>query len=122
MQNLDEKPSECGMDSHLPRLKEWLDFHMMVGIEHFYIYDNSMNASAEVWEIVRPYAEKGYATYHSWPYKVSFHYYYFFQMIRCFFEGVLFGWGGGGLRFELFEGPLLVMSYEPSLLPVRVFF
>jgi hypothetical protein len=30
----------CGTASHLPRVKEWLDFHAMVGVQHFYFYDN----------------------------------------------------------------------------------
>jgi hypothetical protein len=30
----------CGTASHLGRVKEWLDYHAMVGVQHFYFYDN----------------------------------------------------------------------------------
>jgi hypothetical protein len=43
MDQLADQPwqqQECGKDSHLPRVKEWLDYHVMVGIDHFYFYDH----------------------------------------------------------------------------------
>jgi len=44
-----------------PNLQEWLDFHLSVGVEHFYLYDNgSSDGSAEV---LYPYIESGKVTY-----------------------------------------------------------
>ncbi|MEI6127985.1 MAG: glycosyltransferase family 92 protein [Pseudomonadota bacterium] len=46
-------------------LKEWLEFHKMVGVEHFYLYDN--DSSDETADVVRPYSLKNEATLHHWP-------------------------------------------------------
>ena len=40
-----------------PFLKEWLDFHFMLGVEHFYMYNN--NSTDNFREIIQPYIEKG---------------------------------------------------------------
>ena len=40
-----------------PYLKEWLEYHMMVGVEKFYLYDNG--SSDDTMDIVRPYVERG---------------------------------------------------------------
>jgi hypothetical protein len=46
-------------------LAEWLEFHLMVGAGHIYLYDNgSTDASAD---IVRPYREAGQVTVIEWP-------------------------------------------------------
>jgi len=46
-----------------PYLKEWLDFHLIVGVEHFYLFDN--NSSDNFLEILKPYREKKLVTLHS---------------------------------------------------------
>ena len=44
-----------------PNIQEWIDFHLKVGVEHFYLYDNgSSDGSAEV---LHPYIESGKVTY-----------------------------------------------------------
>ncbi|WP_421872907.1 glycosyltransferase family 92 protein [Marinoscillum sp.] len=45
-------------------LKEWLDYHLSVGVEHFYLYDQ--DGGEEAREILRPYEEKGQVTRHLW--------------------------------------------------------
>lgn len=45
-----------------PYLKEWLDFHILVGVDHFYLYDNNSNDSYE--KILEPYRKKGLVTLH----------------------------------------------------------
>lgn len=39
-----------------PYLKEWLEFHKMIGVEHFYIYDNNSTDNPE--EFLKTYIEK----------------------------------------------------------------
>ena len=39
-------------------LKEWLDYHLAVGVEHFYLYNNDLDTT-ESDEILRPYVECG---------------------------------------------------------------
>lgn len=48
-------------------MKEWLDFHILVGVEHFYLYNN--NSTDGYMEILQPYIEKKLVTYVEWPYK-----------------------------------------------------
>jgi hypothetical protein len=59
------------------RLREWIVFHLMVGVEHVYIYDNtelSTNSSSTsstttksvLWEVTQEFPEEQ-VTYHSWP-------------------------------------------------------
>ena len=45
-----------------PYLKEWLDFHILVGVDHFYLFNN--NSSDNYEQIIKPYKEKGYITLH----------------------------------------------------------
>lgn len=45
-------------------LLEWLEFHKLVGIEHFYFYDNE--SSDDTKEILDFYTSMGEATYHFW--------------------------------------------------------
>lgn len=56
----------------LPRVKEWLMFHKMVGIDHFYIYDNSATKHSELYNVLKPFIEQGYVTYIHWPPKICF--------------------------------------------------
>ena len=42
-------------------LKEWLDYHLMAGVDHFYIYDNDSTDNQA--EVAKPYVEAGLVTY-----------------------------------------------------------
>lgn len=42
-------------------LKEWLDYHLMAGVEHFYLYDNDSTDNQA--EVVKPYVEAGLVDY-----------------------------------------------------------
>lgn len=50
-------------------LKEWLDFHLAIGVDHFYLYDN--NSTDDYREVVKPYIDKGIVTLIDWPYQQS---------------------------------------------------
>ena len=41
-------------------LKEWLDYHLAAGVDHFYIYDNDISDSSK--EILKPYIDAGFVT------------------------------------------------------------
>ncbi len=47
-----------------PYLKEWIDYHVKVGVDHFYLYDQ--DGSEESKEILKPYEESGVVTRHPW--------------------------------------------------------
>ena len=46
-------------------LKEWLDYHLAAGIDHFFLYNNFSNDGYE--EVLRPYLEHGRVTLIDWP-------------------------------------------------------
>jgi len=46
-------------------LKEWVDYHYMAGVEHFWLYNNN---STDNWEeVLQPYIEKGIVEVTYWP-------------------------------------------------------
>ena len=45
-------------------LPEWIEFHQLNGVEHFYIYDNE--SQDELMYILEPYIKEGLVTYKHW--------------------------------------------------------
>lgn len=48
-------------------LKEWLEYHRLIGIEHFYLYNNFSTDNYK--EILRPYVDNNIVTLIEWPVK-----------------------------------------------------
>lgn len=46
-------------------LKEWLDYHLLAGVDHFYLYDNESPDNQA--EVVAPYVEAGLVDYFTAP-------------------------------------------------------
>ncbi len=46
-------------------LKEWLDYHLLAGVDHFYLYDN--DSSDNQAEVAKPYVEAGLVDYFPLP-------------------------------------------------------
>lgn len=46
-------------------LKEWIEYHKIIGIQHFYLYNNNSEDNYE--EVLKPYIEKGLVTLIPWP-------------------------------------------------------
>ena len=44
-----------------PYIKEWLDYHLLAGVDHFYIYDNESPDNQA--EVVAPYVAAGLVDY-----------------------------------------------------------
>ncbi len=53
------------MKNEAPYVKEWLDYHLLAGVEHFYIFDNE--SSDNLKEILQPYVDAGIVTYIFYP-------------------------------------------------------
>lgn len=49
-----------------PFLKEWIEFHKLQGVEHFYLYNN--NSSDDFRSVLNPYVRNGDVTLIDWPY------------------------------------------------------
>ncbi len=48
-----------------PYLKEWIEYHKLVGVDHFYLYDNGSTDNFR--EVLDPYLKKGEVTLIDWP-------------------------------------------------------
>ena len=48
-----------------PYLKEWIEYHKLLGVEHFRLYNNDSIDNYQ--EVLRPYIEKGEVTLIDWP-------------------------------------------------------
>ena len=48
-----------------PYLREWIEFHRLVGVERFYLYDN--NSVDDHREQLAPYVDEGIVVPHDWP-------------------------------------------------------
>lgn len=58
----------CGMfKNEAPFLKEWVEYHLLIGFEHFYLYNN--NSDDNYKEVLNPYIERGIVTLNDWPYQ-----------------------------------------------------
>lgn len=53
------------MKNEAPYVKEWLDYHILAGVEHFYIFDNESPDNLK--EVLQPYIDDGTVTYIFYP-------------------------------------------------------
>ena len=53
------------MKNEEPYVKEWLDYHLLAGVDHFYIYDN--DSTPEFKEILQPYIDANIVNYTFYP-------------------------------------------------------
>jgi len=49
------------------RLPEWIEYHRLIGVEHFYIFDNSDDGYEGVRNLLDLYIERNIVTYIPWP-------------------------------------------------------
>lgn len=52
-----------------PYLKEWIEFHKLVGVKHFYLYNNL--STDNYLQILTPYIKSGEVEIIEWPYPVN---------------------------------------------------
>lgn len=55
-----------------PYLKEWIEYHRMVGVDHFWLYNDSSQDNWE--EVLQPYVEQGLVEIINWPVPSSKHF------------------------------------------------
>jgi hypothetical protein len=57
--------SVCGIYwNEAPYLREWLEFHRLVGVEHFFLYNN--RSTDEHREVLAPFVDEGFAEIRDW--------------------------------------------------------
>ena len=50
------------LKNEAPYIREWIEYHIMKGVERFYLYDNESNDNIK--EILKPYIDNGIVFYH----------------------------------------------------------
>lgn len=61
------KISICGIfKDEGPFLKEWIEYNNMIGVEHFYLYNN--NSTDGYMDVLQPYIDSGLVTFNDFPY------------------------------------------------------
>jgi hypothetical protein len=50
-----------------PFLREWVEFHLLVGVEKFFLYDNASQDKEAHFEVLAPYVEDGSVEVRDWP-------------------------------------------------------
>lgn len=61
------KISLCGIFKNEAKyLDEWIKYHLVIGIDHFYLYNN--NSDDNYIEILQPYIDKGFVDLIDWPF------------------------------------------------------
>ena len=53
------------MKNEGPYAKEWIDFNLLAGVEHFFLYDNDSTDNMK--EVLQPYIDAGIVTYTFYP-------------------------------------------------------
>ena len=53
------------MKGEEPYVKEWIDYHILAGVDHFYIYDN--DSTPDFKKILQPYIDSNIVTYIHYP-------------------------------------------------------
>ena len=48
-----------------PYMKEWIEYHRLMGFDHFYLYNN--NSDDDYQDVLHPYVEAGVVTLTDWP-------------------------------------------------------
>ena len=48
-----------------PYFEEWINYGRLVGIDHYYLYDNE--SDDDTFEILKPYIDKAIVTHIKWP-------------------------------------------------------
>lgn len=66
IQNKQYNVSVCAIfKNEAPYLHEWIEFNHLVGIDHFYLYNN--NSTDNYYSILAPYIDSGLVTLIDWP-------------------------------------------------------
>lgn len=57
------------LKNEAPYIKEWIDYHLLAGVDHFYLYDNDSEDNLK--EVLQPYIDKKIVTYKFYPGKCN---------------------------------------------------
>lgn len=57
------------LKNEAPYIREWIEYHLMAGVDHFYLYDN--DSEDNLVEVLKPFIEAGLVDYVAMPGKVA---------------------------------------------------
>ena len=61
---LDNVGIACMFRNFAPYVKEWMEYHIMIGVDHFWLYDDASTDNSK--ELLQPYVDKGIVELLSW--------------------------------------------------------
>ena len=57
------------MENRREHLVEWIEFHRLIGVQHFFIYDTTqISTAASLTQLLTDYIQEGLVTVIVWPY------------------------------------------------------
>ncbi len=91
-QDFQYKLSICAVTQDEGRwLKEWIEYHLLTGVEHFWIYDN--NSKDNSIEVLKPYIQQGIVELFDWPLSTHNHLAYLNMQIGAYNDVLKFATG-----------------------------
>lgn len=91
-----------------PYLKEWIDFHLLVGFESFYLFDHCSTDSPN--QVLRPYIDQGVVKITRWP--LTYSNVYEWTEVQCLAYERAIHWASGRVKW------LAILDVDEFLFPV----
>ncbi len=92
-----------------PYLKEWIDFHLLMGFEFFYLFDHLSTDRPE--KVLDPYIQKGIVKLTRWP--LSYSDVYEWTEVQCLAYERALHWASGKVKW------LAILDVDEFLFPVE---
>lgn len=92
-----------------PYLKEWIDFHLKIGFEHFTLFDHFSTDHPE--QVLAPYSEKGIVHLTRWP--IAYGNVYEWTEVQCLAYERAIHWSKGKVKW------LAILDVDEFLFPVE---
>lgn len=101
-------------------LKEWIEFHRLVGVSHFYLYNN--NSKDHYWTVLKPYVEEGIVELFDVPYDTTqlkdFGATHFFLQSCCYNHAISLARGSNFWLAIVDSDEFVTPVTDDSLLPI----
>lgn len=92
-----------------PYLEEWIRFHLLMGVEHFYLFDHMSTDSPK--KVLDPYIERGLVQLVSWP--LAYEDVYEWNGVQCLAYERALHWARGKVKW------LAILDVDEFLFSVR---
>lgn len=98
-----------------PYLKEWIEFHRAVGVEHFYLFDNLSTDHPQ--KVLEPYISQGLVRLVSWP--INYAHVFEWTEVQCLAYERALHWARGKTKWlAIIDVDEFLFSVDGSLLEI----